>query len=89
MGSTLRWLLHRILEHQGKSVRTGSYLTKPSFSAIREHSHEYDHPFSSSDFQVLATCHSRSDLITTESLFINKLQPTLNNTVTATPLFTQ
>jgi len=38
VGSTSRWLRHRILEHKGKSVRTGLPLSNPSFSAIREHS---------------------------------------------------
>ena len=89
VGSTSRWLLHRILEHKGKSVRTGRLLSHPSPSAIRDHSHHFDHPFSSADFQILTTCHSRFDLVTSESLLINKLQPDLNNTASATPLFTQ
>ena len=89
VGSTSRWLLHRILEHQGKSIRTGRLLSNPSFSSIRDHSHLFDHAFTSTDFQILTTCQSRSDLITSESLLIHKLQPDLNNTSTATPLFTQ
>ena len=89
VGSTSRWLFHRILEHQGKSVRTGRFLSDPSFSAIRDHSHRLDHPFASTDFRILSTCNSHYDLLTSESLLINKLKPSLNNSSTATPLFTQ
>ena len=89
VGSTSRWLLHRVLEHQGKSTRTGHFLAKPSFSSIRDHSHQCDTPFSITDFHILTPCHSRSDLLTSESLLINKLKPSLNNASSATPLFTQ
>ena len=89
VGSTSRWLFHRFREHQGKSIRTSEFISKPSHSAIREHSHHCDHPFSLADFQILNKCHARSDLLTSESLLINKLQPCLNNSSTATPLFTQ
>ena len=89
VGSTSRWLLHRILEHQGKSTRTGKFLAKPPLSSISEHSHQCDHPFFSTDFRILTTCQTRSDLITIESIFINKIKPSLNNASTATPLFTQ
>ena len=89
IGSTSRWLKHRILEHMGKSIRTGIRLGKPSFSAVRDHSHQHDHPFTSKDFEVLSSHSNRLDLIISESLFINKLQPDLNNHITATTLYTQ
>ena len=31
VGSTSRWLLHRVREHQGKSTRTGNWIANPSF----------------------------------------------------------
>ena len=43
VGSTSRWLKHRIQEHKGRSFRTGLQLGKPAFSSIREHSHEHSH----------------------------------------------
>jgi len=88
VGSTSRWLCHRISEHKGKSFRTGLPLSKPSFSAIREHSQLHSHPFSTTDFSILSSHSSRLDLITSESLLIQKMQPELNNLTTATPLFT-
>jgi len=88
VGSTSRWLHHRILEHKGLSFRTGLPLSRPSFSAIREHSHKHSHPFSKTDFHILASHSSRQDLIISESLLIRKMKPELNNTITATTLFT-
>jgi len=88
VGSTSRWLRHRIYEHKGKSFRTGLPLSKPSFSAIREHSLEHSHPFSNKDFNILSSHSSRQDLITSESLLIKKMKPELNNVTTATSLFT-
>ena len=88
VGSTSRWLRHRISEHRGKSFRTGLPLNKPYFSAIREHLHQHSHPFCNTDFSILSTHSSRQDLITSESLLIKKMKPELNNITTATPLFT-
>ena len=89
VGSTSRWLAHRILEHKGKSIRTGAILGKPSFSAIRDHSQQHDHPFTSTDFDILSSHSNKLDLIISESLHINKMQPDLNNHTTATTLYTQ
>ena len=55
IGSATRWLKHRILEHKGKSIRTGATLAKPSFSSIRDHSHHHNHPFTSTDFEILSS----------------------------------
>ena len=89
VGSTSRWLKHRILEHRGRSIRTGAVLGRPSFSAIREHSQQHDHPFTSTDFEILTSHSNRLDFLISESLHINKMQPDLNNRTTATTLFTQ
>ena len=88
VGSTSRWLRDRVLEHKGKSTRTGRLLTNPSFSAIREHSRDHSHLFSNTDFSILSSHSNRLDLIISESLFIQKMGPELNNTATATTLFT-
>ena len=89
VGSTSRWLHHRILEHKGKSFRTGLTLSKPSFSAIRDHSLEHDHPFTSTDFDILSSHSNRLDLIISESLHIAKMRPDLNHHTAATTLYTQ
>ena len=89
VGSTSRWLQHRIRDHKGVSIRTGFPLSKPSYSAIREHSEADDHPFSYQDFQILTTSSFRTDLVILESLYISKMKPSLNNTTVAQQLFTQ
>ena len=89
VGSTTRWLYHRILEHKGKSFRTGNYLNKPSFSAIREHSHQHDHQFKTEDFSIISLHSNRLDMLLSESMAIKDLSPQLNSTTTASPLFTQ
>ena len=89
VGSTSRWLNHRILEHRGKSIRTGAMLGKPAFSAIREHSLEHDHPFTSKDFEILSSHSNRLDLIISETVHIRKMHPDLNHHTTATTLYTQ
>ena len=79
IGSSSRWLRHRILEHRGVSIRTQLPLTKPSFSAIREHSLALDHPFTKQDFKVLSFSSNRLDLLLSETLYIRKMKPELNN----------
>ena len=89
VGSTSSWLLHRVREHQGKSTRTGNWIDNPSFSAIRDHSHHNDHPFSITDFEVLTSYSNSTDFLTTESLLIRKLKPCLNGSSSASQLYTQ
>ena len=88
VGSTSRWLQHRIFEHQGKSVRTGRHLSHPSFSAIRDHSHHHDHQYTTEDFTVLHSLQNRFDLNITESITIRTIRPELNNMTTTSPLYT-
>ena len=87
IGATTRWLKHRILEHQGKSIRTGRFLSTPSFSAIREHSHQHDHRFGTEDFKILQLS-NKAELNIVESILIRTMQPEMNTTSTATPLYT-
>ena len=89
VGSTSRWLKHRTLEHRGLSFRTGLPLTKPPFSAIREHSLDKDHPYTSQDFTILGQTSDKLDLLISESLYIEKMRPQLNNTLSAFPLLTR
>ena len=88
VGSSTRWIQHRICDHKGISCRTFLPLSKPSFSAIREHSHNSDHPFTDSSFEILTVSSTKTDLLILESLYINKLKPSLN-TGTAVQLYTK
>ena len=89
IGSTSRWLKHRILEHRGRSVRTGAQLSRPSHSSIRDHSLSTDHPYTATDFSILSFHPNRLDLITAESMHIRQLKPELNGSTTATTLYIQ
>ena len=88
VGSSTRWISHRIASHVGRSFRTNLPLSKPEYSAIRNHSHENDHSFTHEDFKILNSASSRSDLLTLESLYINKMKPELNCSTTAAQLYT-
>ena len=83
LGSTSRWFKHRYLEHRGLSLRTGLPLSKPSFSAVRQHSHTHDHPFTDQDFEILTFASTRLDLIISESILIRKMKPELNNNLSS------
>ena len=89
LGSTTRWFRHRYMEHLGRSFRTGYPLSKPSFSAIRQHSLENDHPFTNRDFKILTCAQNRLELIISESLLIRAMKPELNNTTSAFQLSLQ
>ena len=78
IGSSTRWLKHRICDHMGVSTRTSFPLTNPPFSAIREHSHDLDNRYTYTDFSILNTSSNRSDLLTLEALYIDKMKPSLN-----------
>ena len=80
IGKSKRQLQVRAFEHLGRSIRTNRPLTKPAFSAIRDHSHQKDHPLSLESFSIL-TCSRTSDmeLIILESLFCIKEKPSINN----------
>ena len=79
IGSSKRQLRCRVAEHIGVSVRTGQPLHSPSFSSIREHSHQNDHIITTDQFKILTKTNSL-DLRLLESIYIHKLKPTLNTT---------
>ena len=86
IGSTCRNLKIRIAEHRGVSYRSGTRMTCPSFSKIREHSLDCDHRFNEDDFSILYRAKSSSDLRIAESLYIMKDKPELNGNELATRL---
>ena len=78
IGCTTRSFKIRTFEHIGKSFRTGMYLTKMPFSAVRDHSMEQDHAFSDKDFKIIARLQNAEDTFIAEKLLIQKLRPELN-----------
>ena len=83
VGSSTRWLSHRIQDHRGRSFRTNLPLTSPPFSAIREHSLSCDHAFTHSDFSILTSASNKLDPVISELIVAKKMKPSLNNNLTA------
>ena len=69
IGKCERHLRTRTAEHEGRSVRTGCFLSKPSHSAIRDHCHTHDHLFSKQNFSILGSTRDKLELTIMEALF--------------------
>ena len=82
IGETRRNLTYRIAEHKGLSPRTNKQISNPSFSAVRAHAHELDHPFSKQDFRLLHRADSNTDTKLLEAIYIKHMNPELNNNLT-------
>ena len=80
IGSTSRNLKIRISEHRGVSYRTNANITHPSFSKIRDHALECNHPIREQGFDIKYRVKYTSDLRIAESLCIMKEKPDLNGT---------
>ena len=88
VGSTIRTLQTRVMEHKGLSIRTGRPLANPPQSAIRQHSEQCcgGGPIPKDNFSILSSINSCTDLRINESLYIYKTKPLLNETSSAFPL---
>ena len=78
IGCTSRSFRIRMFEHMGKSFRSGNFLQKMPFSAIRDHSHKEDHPFSDRNFEIIARFRSNCDALVGEKLLIKDQSPEIN-----------
>lgn len=85
VGITRRMLKTRVDAHEGKSYRTGSALSNPEHSAIRDHKKKCKFQFLDKHFKILST-NKPYDLPIVESLFIKRLSPQLNRDTCSTPL---
>jgi hypothetical protein len=88
IGSTIRSFKARRAEHFGKSILTGRPLTKPSFSSVRLHSEECDHPLLEQNFKILRSFPNQQTLLIAESIFIKNKKPSLNNNTYSVELYT-
>ena len=79
VGQTKRHVRVRWFEHLGKSIRTNRPLANPSFSAIRQHAHDNDHPIHLASFSILSIRLSTMELPTVESLYTIREKRSLNN----------
>ena len=78
IGSTTRQLQCRIDEHKGISVRTKMPLSKPLFSAIRDHCHNRNIRILDKQFKIINHSFNSTDIRILESLHITKQKPLLN-----------
>ena len=78
LGCSSRSFRIRVFEHLGKSYRSGKFLHRMAFSAIRNHSHEKDHFFTEKDFEIVARFRSHREALLGEKLLIKKENPELN-----------
>ena len=77
VGKCVRHKIARVREHLGLSPRTGNYLVKPPYSAIREHREAMDHQILKENFKVLASSSNETELVIMEALYQKQLKPTL------------
>ena len=66
-------------EHAGVSFRTGVTLTRPPHSAVREHLELCPASYDINNLNILESAAHESDLRILESLYIEKLKPSLNS----------
>ena len=84
IGSTKQTLLSRIHEHKGVSLRTGRPYANPSFSAIRSHCQDTCNvSVNPNNFKILYRGRTESDIRIAESMYIKKIQHTLNNNLSS------
>ena len=84
VGSTMRAFKTRVDEHTGHSSRTGQRLHSPPHSAVRDHTETCGVVLKFDHFKIIDSV--QSNLRVLESMYIKKLSPELNNTVSAAPL---
>ena len=77
IGKCERHFRTRCSEHEGRSVRTGALLAKPSHSAIRDHCEERSHLMSKGNFSILGSTSDKLELTIMEALFQSKYKPNL------------
>ena len=86
VGSTIRTLHTRVAEHTGRSFRTGSILTVPPHSNIRQHALSCGVIVSIDNLKVMGSTKFPTDLLILESLFVHNLKPKLNDAQNSFPL---
>ena len=77
IGKCQRHFKTRMNEHLGRSARTGSLMSKPPYSAIREHCHNNEHQISTKNFKILDSCADPFELNIMEALYQHIRKPTL------------
>ena len=79
IGKSKRQYRVRIFEHLGRSLRTNRQLSKPPFSAIRQHAEDTDHPVKVDSFSILSSRPNAMELGVVETLLTIREKPSLCN----------
>ena len=87
VGSTRRLLRVRADSHIGISHRTGTKLSNPEYSSIRNHTIKCRYNIKYKDFKIIGRAKNDHQLAILESLFIKQMVPNLNNQTTSIPLY--
>lgn len=87
VGSTSRLLKVRIDSHHGVSFRTGSRISNPEHSNIKNYSKICKTHIDNKDFCILGHTTNPQDIGILESLFIKQLVPSLNTHTSSSPLY--
>ena len=77
LGRTERQFGVRISEHLNRSFRTNNPLSKPPYSAIRQHSENSNHALKKENFSIVTSAKNRTELIILEALYTHLLQPNI------------
>ena len=86
IGKTEQHLRSRISQHQGISDRTGSTLSSPVHSDIRDHCLKHKQEIDYDGFTVIDRTFFPSELCTLESLYQKALKPNIGTHTQSTPL---
>ena len=87
IGSTRRLLKVRIDAHIGVSYRTGTKLSQPEFSSIRDHAKICKSQIKYKHFNIISSASNELSLSILESLSIKQAVPSLNTQTSSTPLY--
>ena len=78
IGETMRWLGMRVCEHSGHSFRTGTPLSCPPYSAIRDHMLTHNTSVSKSSFEIIDSGNTEIDIKVLETLHSKVLKPSIS-----------
>ena len=86
IGKTEQHLRSRISQHQGISDRTGSSLSSPVHSDIRDHCLKHNQRINCDNFTVIDRTFYKTELCTLESLYQKSFKPSIGTHTQSTPL---
>ena len=87
IGSSKLQFKVRVDQHLGVSSRTDAQFKDPSFSAVRNHCRDNDHPLNRKDFAIVSKCKSETEVRTMESIITLDKKPSIGDNSSAVKLY--